>query len=208
MSTEAMPSEPTDFYRWIRATTLGWLLGFVSVVVLSIALDQIGGTAQFIVGVGMGAGVGFMQARVVGEWVKPTRRWIWVTTVGMGLPFLLWDLGVAVGLQASFSLPLCVVAGSLLVGVLQSILLRLRLKGTVWWIPASLVGWGLPAAGITLGDSGLLSGPGALVSVGAMLLGGAVLGAVTGKALLWLPQRSVHRIHFGSNPKLPSLPQG
>ena len=142
-----------------------------------------------MVGVGMGAGVGFMQARVVGEWAKPARRWIWATTVGMGLPFLLCDLGVAVGLLA-FSLPLCVVAGSLLVGVLQSVLLRLRLNRTAWWIPASLVGWGLPAAGIALGDSGLLSGPGALVSVGAMFLGGAVLGAVTGKALLWLPQRS------------------
>ena len=190
MSTEAVSSEPTAFHRWVRATTLGWLLGFVLVVVLSIAWDQIGGGAQFIVGVGMGAGVGIMQARVVGEWVKPTRRWIWATTAGMGLPFLLWDIGVAVGLRAFFSLPLCVVAGSLLVGVLQSVLLRLRLNRTAWWIPASLVGWGVPASGIAMGDSGLLSGPGALVSVGAMVLGGAVLGAVTGKALLWLPQRS------------------
>ena len=70
MSTEAMSSEPTAFHRWVRATTLGWLLGFVLVVVLSIAWDQIGGGAQFIVGVGMGAGVGIMQARVVGEWVN------------------------------------------------------------------------------------------------------------------------------------------
>jgi len=190
MSTEATPSESTAFHRWVKATTLGWLLGFVLVVVFSIASDQIGGGAQFIVGVGMGGGVGFMQARVVGEWVEPTRRWIWATTIGMGLPFLLWDLSVAVGIKAFFSLPLCGVAGSLLVGVLQGMLLRLRLNRTSWWIPVSLVGWGLPAAGIALGESGLLSGPGVLVSVGAMFLGGAVLGAVTGKALLWLPQRS------------------
>ncbi len=190
MSVEAMPDAPATFERWIKATTLGWLIGFVLVVVLAIVWDQIGGGAQFMVGIGMGAGVGLMQSRVVREWVAPTRRWIWATTIGMGLPFLLWDLGAAVGIDAFFSLPLCVVVGSLLVGVLQSMLLRPRLNRASWWIPASFVGWGLPAAGIALGDSGLLSGPGALVSVGAMFLGGAVLGAVTGKVLLWLQQQS------------------
>ena len=143
-----------------------------------------------MVGVGMGAGVGFMQARVVGEWVETTRRWIMETTIGMGLPFLIWDIGGALGMETFFSLPVCVVAGSLLVGVLQSVLLRPRLNHTSWWIPASLVGWGLPAAAIALGDSGLLSGPGALVSVGAMFLGGAILGTVTGKALIWMQPRA------------------
>jgi hypothetical protein len=190
MSNEAKAGSPLTFNRWVKATTLGWLLGFGLVVILAIAWDQVGGSAQFMVGVGMGAGVGFMQARVLGEWVEPTRRWIWVTTIGMGLPFLLWDLAGAVGMEAFFSLPVSMVVGGLLVGVLQSILLRSRVNRTSWWIPVNLVGWGLPAAAIALGDSGFLSGPGALISIGAMFFGGSILGAVTGKVLLWMPQRS------------------
>lgn len=190
MSTAATPATPSPFRPWIRATTLGWLLGIVLVVVLAVAWDQVGGGAQFMVGIGMGAGVGLMQARLVGEWVESRRRWILATTFGMGLPFLLWDLSGAAGFETSYSMTLSVVAGSLLVGALQSILLRSRLHGTWWWIPASLVGWGVPAGLIRLGDSGLLSGPGALLSVGAMFFGGAILGAVTGQALAWMVRRS------------------
>lgn len=178
------------FSRWLKATTLGWLLGFVLVVILAIAWDQVGGGAQFMVGIGMGAGVGFTQARIVEEWMGRPSRWIWSTTVGMGLPFLLWDLGVGLGADAVFSLPLCVLAGSLFVGVLQGRLLRVGFHRTTWWIPASIVGWGLPVAAMAVGDSGVLSGAGAIVSVVAMFLGGAVLGVVTGKTLVSMPRRS------------------
>jgi len=190
MSSEAIPRGSNILNRWIKATTLGWLLGLVLVVVLAMAWDQIAGGAQFMVGVGMGVGVGLMQAHVVEEWVSRTHRWILATTVGMGLPFLCWDIAGAIGVDAFFSLPMCVVEGSLLVGILQSGLLRVRLGRTAWWIPANLVGWGLPTAAIALGDSGLLSGAGAIVSVVAMFFGGAILGAVTGKALISMPKRS------------------
>jgi hypothetical protein len=190
MGTEAVSRGSSVMRRWVKATALGWLLGFVLVLVLAVAWDQLGGGAQFMVGVGMGAGVGFVQARVVEEWVARTSHWTWATTVGMGLPFLAWDLGAAVGVDGFFSLSSCVVAGSLLVGVLQSRLLRVGFQRTALWVPASLVGWGLPAAAVAVGDSGVLSGAGALVSVGAMFVGGAILGVVTGKALVSMPERS------------------
>ncbi|MCH8938441.1 MAG: hypothetical protein IH966_03375 [Gemmatimonadetes bacterium] len=190
MSAETMQVQPSVFARWLRATTLGWLLGFVLVVVLALAWGMIGGEAQFMVGVGMGAGVGYVQTRVVREWVESTRRWLLASIIGMGVPFLLWDLGALIGIEAFFSLPLCVVAGGLLVGILQCSLLRLRLDRASFWIPACVVGWGLPAGAIALGDSGLFPAPGFLLSLGAMFFGGVVLGAVTGKALMWMPRRS------------------
>ncbi len=112
------------------------------------------------------------------------------TTVGMGVPFLLWDLSAVLAADAFFALPTCVVAGSLLVGVLQARLLRVAYRGTARWIPASLVGWGLPVAAMALGDSGVLSGAGAIVSVVAMFFGGVVLGGVTGTALVSMSPRS------------------
>jgi hypothetical protein len=55
-------------------------------------------------------------------------------------------------------------------------------------VPACIVGWGLPAGAIALGD--YLPGPGNLFSIGAMFFGGVILGAVTGKTLLWMLHRS------------------
>ena len=124
MNSESAQSNRRLFTRWVRATFLGWLLGFVVVIVLALAWDMIGGGAQFMVGVGMGAGVGYMQSRVVGEWADSPRRWLWASIIGMGAPFVLWDLSVLVGFEFVFSLPLSVLMGGLLVGILQWSLLR------------------------------------------------------------------------------------
>ncbi len=176
--------------RWIRATSVGWLLGFVLVIGLAVVWDLIGGGAQFMVGIGMGAGVGYMQSRVIGQWIDTPRRWLWASIVGMGSPFVLWDIGAAVGLESVFSLSRCVLVGGLLVGTLQTRLLPHRDRA-VWWVLACILGWGMPAGAIALIERGRIEGPsGSLLSIGAMLLGGVILGAVTGPALMRLLRSS------------------
>lgn len=177
--------------RWIGMTAAGWLLGFVLVIVLATAWSATGGTAQFMVGVGMGAGVGFLQARVLGSRVDRPRRWLWASVLGMGLPFLLWDVGAGLGLNDLFSMPACALVGSLLVGVLQGRLLRPRFTRAPWWIPACVVGWGLPVGITLLGDSGPPPNPWPVLA--AIVFGGVMLGAVSGAALEWIarsPRRS------------------
>jgi hypothetical protein len=177
--------------RWVVANSLGWLIGFVLVIALALLLDLVGGNAQFMVGVGMGAGVGYMQSRVVEPWIDSARLWVTATTVGMGVPFALWDVSTPLGLGSLFSLPLCVGIGGLLVGVLQWRRLRHRSTRAAWWIPISLVGWALPVGFITLNDLDLVPAPwGELLSIAAMFLGGALLGAVTGKPLRWIVDRA------------------
>lgn len=191
MNSESAQSNRRLFTRWVRATFLGWLLGFVVVIVLALAWDMIGGGAQFMVGVGMGAGVGYMQSRVVGEWADSPRRWLWASIIGMGAPFVLWDLSVLVGFEFVFSLPLSVLMGGLLVGILQWSLLRPHSDRAAWWVLASTAGWALPAGAIALGDLNLIPAPwGELLSLGAMFFGGLILGAVTGRALLWVLRAS------------------
>lgn len=47
----------------------GWLLGIVLVILGAIAGDLIGiGGSQFVAGIGMGAGVRYMQGRVAKQW--------------------------------------------------------------------------------------------------------------------------------------------
>ena len=44
---------------WLRATVAGWLLGVPLIVALALLGEAVGvGGAQFLVGVGMGAGLG------------------------------------------------------------------------------------------------------------------------------------------------------
>ena len=187
MRTEPGQENRNLFSRWVRATTIGWLLGFGLIIVLAIAWDMIGGGAQFMVGVGMGAGVGYVQGRLVGKWIDKPRQWLWASVLGMGTPFLLWDLSAVIGAESVFSLPMSVLVGGLFVGILQWRLLRPHSGRAIWWVPASLVGWGLPAAAIALGDGGVFPGPGGqLLSLGAMIFGGVALGAVTGKTLSWV----------------------
>ncbi len=47
MSTEMRPPKRSLFAHWVRATTVGWLLGFVLVVALAMVWGMIGGGAQF-----------------------------------------------------------------------------------------------------------------------------------------------------------------
>jgi len=189
MNTEKRQPEGSLARKWFRATTLGWLVGFVLVVVLAMIWDLVGGGVQFIVGVGMGAGVGYMQARVLRTWTGRIQPWLWTSTIGMGVPFLLWDVVSAPAMKALFSLPACVLIGGLLTGVLQQPLLRHHFERTSWWIPACVAGWGLPAGGIALADTGFappLFGP---LSTLFMFFGGLILGAVTGKTLAWMSPR-------------------
>lgn len=174
---------------WIRATTLGWLVGLVLVVVLAAAWDTMGGEAQFMVGAGIGAGVGYMQARVVRAWAGRSQAWFWASTMGMGMPFVLWDVVSAAGVKAFFSLPVCVLLGGLLTGGLQQRLLRSQFERTAWWIVSCGVGWGLPAGIIALGDSGHLPPAFGFLSTIIIFLGGLIVGAVTGKTLQWMPLR-------------------
>ncbi|MCJ7714533.1 hypothetical protein MUO66_08780, partial [Candidatus Bathyarchaeota archaeon] len=65
MEKETLLLDNRFMLRWVGANIIGWLIGFVLVIVLAQAWELIGGGAQFMVGVGMGAGVGVLQSRVI-----------------------------------------------------------------------------------------------------------------------------------------------
>jgi hypothetical protein len=196
MNAETSQPEPSLSRNWLHATILGWLIGLVLVVALAMLWSMIGGESQFMVGVGMGAGVGYMQARVARAWTGRIQPWLWTSIIGMGVPFVLWDIGSATGLKAFFSLPVCVLLGGLLTGALQHRSLRPQFERAFWWIPACVVGWGLPAALFALAYLDFLPPVFGFLSVIVMLYGGLLLGAVTGKTLQWMSpkERSNQRI--------------
>jgi hypothetical protein len=181
--------------RWIRATTLGWVLGFPLVIVLALAGEAIGiGGNQSLVGAAMGLGIGWMQGRALRTALGAPRRWIVATALGLALPFIIYDLSVALQRPLPYKLPYVVAIGGLCVGLWQSLILRQQFRGIGLWIVASLAGCTLAAGAAFIADvmqgSGLRGIAGALAFLGLAALGGPVLGVVTGLALPRLARRT------------------
>lgn len=67
-------------------------MGIILILVLSGFLDSIGiEKFQFYVGVGMGAGVGFMQWIMIRNISEIKLEWLWTSILGLGIPFLFLD---------------------------------------------------------------------------------------------------------------------
>lgn len=187
MSAVTSPPERRLPVRFVVQSFLGWVLGVLLAIVLAVAGDSVGieGT-QLMVGVGVGAGVGLVQGRVLRPWVGPARRWLAATVLGMATPFLVSDVLAAMA-GVPFSLPACVAAGGVLTGCLQQRLLRPCVRRSAWWIAASALAW--CGAGATVMLSELLrddlprGAVGALAVLGLWLSGGVVLGVVGGVTL-------------------------
>ena len=112
----------------------------------------------------LGATVGF-GARMIDGVEDPTAA----TTAGD------WGLLVALGLFGT------------VLGALQWLVLRRRVPRAGWWVLASAVGW---PASMGIGG-GLATAVAAATNVNlSWVLIGAVYGAITGTALLWLLRQS------------------
>lgn len=169
--------------RWIAMTTLGWLVGVVLVILLSMALESVGGVSQLTVGVGMGAGVGLFQGWVIAPWVTSKWHWFLASTIGMGLPYLLWDVSAVLGFNPFYAMWVCTVTGGVLVGILQRRLFRPFRPRSGLWVLGCAVGWGIPQLLLALDDAGLLSGRWAFVLTAVVFFGGLLLGAITSLVL-------------------------
>lgn len=136
--------------RWIGSTSLGWVLSVIFILLLSGIFDDIGINGyQCYVGIGVGMGVGFMQWLTLRKRAGFSSRWLWYTIIGVGTPFLLFDLLKHLGHYdfGDHYLLYSVSLGGLSVGIMQSLLLRHHTSKAVIWIPMSLIAWiaaGLP----------------------------------------------------------------
>ena len=141
MVTESQLIEQRYLKRWALATFGGWLLGIVAMILLDEIADVMQHRGnQFAVGLGMGWGVGFAQWRVAREWFGATSNWMWISTVAMGMPFLLTDVGALSWAGSERSLLFLNVAlGASLLGLLEWRILRSRSRRAHWWISQLLI---------------------------------------------------------------------
>lgn len=175
------------WFRWVGGTMLGWFVGFIGGFILAHIIPL----GNVTLGIGVGAAVGYMQWRVLRGFVQQSGRWILASTAGPTVslsiyafvhavteyPFDLgWPAGV-LGWTLAF-----LVAGTI-TGVVQQGILRHHLGQSIWWVPASTIGWALS---IVVGAGVMAIERGPLGVFAAPPVGGIVLGAVTWGALFWL----------------------
>jgi hypothetical protein len=185
-TTASSPPAPFRLGSWVKLMTVGWLLGFVFVLALAMLWGLTGHESQWMVGVGMAAGVALLQSRFL-DAAMERRRWVIASMVAMGVPFVLWDVSRVIQVPLVPGLPGAAAIGSILLGVVQGRMLWHAARPIAWWALANLLGWGIPVGIIGLADAPVLGGWGPALSTLAMFLGGTVLGLSTGTALRWLP---------------------
>jgi len=183
----AAKREKSLFILWIVANFAGWLLGIIVVIALSTLQESTHiGNAVYL-GAGMGWSVGFAQWLIARKWFDATSRWMWASTIGITAPFLFADL-VRMGELSSFVLPVLAATGGLLSGWMQRNSLRSHSAKADRWIVASAVAWMCPA--LLVQFFAVPRHPRTTLesvrNIGSFGLGGAVLGVVTGAALVWL----------------------
>lgn len=176
--------------HWTKATFLGWFVGIILIIVLSSTLDSVGVEGvQFYLGVGLGAGIGFFQWRVLKEITGVNLSWLWSSLLGLGVPFLLFDLVSMYSAQplGSKYLPLSVGTSAVFIAVLQYFILKKFSPAAHLWIIGSIAGWILAASAVLCIDyiKLIIHHNLALFIINLIMIlgGGVVLGLITGLSI-------------------------
>lgn len=187
--TPSPTTAPISTAHWTRVTLLGWLLGVPLIALMATAGEMLKiESAQFLVGAGMGLGVGWMQGSALRATLGGAWRWAIATMLVLAIPFAFFDVAKLRAWDIGYSLQWAVTVGGLLVGMVQAQLLATRLRGTTAWIPATFAGYALSVAvtnGVDAFSRSLSVGNGVKLAMflGGVVLGGVVLGLTTGWAV-------------------------
>jgi hypothetical protein len=196
--------------QWVLASTVGMFVGhilaFFTGALTGFALefldpftdlalgpwdplnDLVGGIG---LGIGLGIGVGVLQWLVLRRRVTGVGWWVLTSAAGCYGIIQAMFLGFPESAEMSYvsllGLTVVVALGGAVTGILQWLVLRRQVSRAGWWVLASTVGWGLSVTvagafwwGVDISDAGW-----------ALVVTGAVLGAVTGGALVWLLRQPV-----------------
>ncbi|MCZ2809592.1 MAG: hypothetical protein O2V44_09585 [Candidatus Bathyarchaeota archaeon] len=198
---------------WVAASTVGMFVGFMAGFFIAAFTELVLGfglgdwSFPLVFGIWLGIGVGVLQ------WVV---LWIFLElqSIGIGAGELkwsvLWQQVSRAGLWVLASIAACygivnsdfmgiaepfrfdplriigvVALGGAVAGILQWLVLRGQVSRAGWWVLACTVGWAL---GVTVAGAIPWGGDPELLQLGVT---GAVMGVVTGGALVWLLRQPV-----------------
>jgi hypothetical protein len=204
------------FKFWIKWTllslaiiTLSYIISLIVVLLVhgAFGFNQLeGGTylsqtvMQVAGGAVIGLGTGIYQRALLKKVFNVSLFWVYTLVIGFALTelitcIILWQLRIN-RYQLRFiennPLPeaLIFACAGLLIGILQWIILKKHFTGSVYWIIASTLGWGICILVIFL--FGLLN---TQFVVHTFLLGTLLYGMITGATLMWIMQKTLQSYH-------------
>ena len=170
--------------RWVLASAVAWVVGMLGAIVLSYALVNpfYPEETNLIVGLCMGAAVGWAQARAARPWFVPGRGWTLGAMVAMGVPFIFFVIFDEMGISTEsgsgmWLMGALVTIGGITGAVLQSRALRSVSSRAGLWVLGALISWG-----VAWPVDGLLGFPS----------GGLAMGAVGGGLMIWITRGQVN----------------
>lgn len=200
----------TLWEAWVAATAIAELVGLIMVLLVSTTMNLLGTTelvaVLYVVGLLQGIVLGFAQWLVLRHYIKHMGKWIVVTAIAAAIA---WLLGIKAIALLSFFLVLdhagtvemrtlaltrdVFLVGAWTGGVLglaQWLVLREHIRRAGGWVFANAIAWacGLLVAfvGTTFMTFDRFDFATALAGAVTGLTAGAVVGGITGIALLWL----------------------
>lgn len=179
-----------DLRVWTQRTFLGWCLGIVLLLALSVAFAAAGiRPVQFPAGLAMATGVALCQMTLVKARLGVGWTWVWASALGMSVPFVALDLLTPT--TGPTKLLASALLGSVGLALCQYRLLPHHIASPARWVLGTCSGWILSAALVlTTGLTMAIRPPGRLVLAVALLnlllilVGGVVLGLVTGYTIV------------------------
>ena len=182
--------------HWIARTFLGWCAGFILGLVLLVVMESLGvRSVQFPLALGMGLGVGALQAGAVARVPGGSRAWVITSAAGLTAPFVFADVLAGLDAPVPYSLAAYVGLGGVLTGILQWRLLRTVFDGAGSWLAVTPLGWLLGGSTVWINEQALPKTPGllgALQYVSVVLAGGIVLGVAGAIGLRSMSSRPLH----------------
>lgn len=187
--------------RWVLATSIACLINLAIVGVVGIVISRVGyiqGTFTLL-GTLEGIILGSAQWLVLRSYIRHSAQWIIATLIGS---LLAWFTGLTISTlmalaYAGASNISVFIQGLILVGAglgavlgfFQWLVLRTQIRFSIWWVGANALAWalGLLIAFVGAGmvrDS--LSVQTTLITAATGATMGAVIGGITGIALVWL----------------------
>lgn len=129
--------------KWIIYTGIGWFLGVLLVLLLAGLLEFLHLDFQFIVGFGMGLGVGLSHWLLLRKYFLISFNWVVIQSIVLTIPFLIFDI-----FSRYYNLPIeKLILFIIACGVTSSsylqyyFLLKPNSPNTKEWILFSLIGW-------------------------------------------------------------------
>lgn len=179
--------EKNFLQHWILANGIGWLAGFLGAFILSYLVVNIfyDKETNLIVGLCVGAGIGYAQWFVLRKKFKISSMWGLVCTFCLGIPIIIGVImnengNVFTHFQGNYELLgrllFGLIVGSV-IGLLQMQLLKPYFKKASRWVLGSSIGWGICSL--------TLSVPMPFATL-TFLGGGVLLGVITGYSIIWM----------------------